>query len=117
MTWAEAAERDANRREQETVDRERHSREIEPQTLTFEAFEPPLRPRRTSASSTSSNDEEEEDEALIPPPSIAPAALTVSRARRKRAPIMKALEAEIVFKRGMGHSKGRGRGRGDRRVK
>ena len=72
----------------------------------------------------SSDDKEEEeeeeqavDEAYIPPPSTAQAALQVSRAGRKRAPTMKALEAETGPKRGIGQGKGRGRGRGGRRAK
>ncbi|ERF73029.1 hypothetical protein EPUS_07123 [Endocarpon pusillum Z07020] len=71
---------------------------------------------------TPGNEEEEEeeeeeeaiDEAFIPPPSTAPAAMTQSRAGRKRAPTMKALEAEMAPKRGTGQGRGRGRGRGGR---
>ena len=58
-------------------------------------------------------EEEEEEEAFILPPSTAPAIL--SRAGRKRAPTMKALEAEKASKRGTGQGRaGRGRGRGSR---
>jgi hypothetical protein len=71
MTGAEAAERDADNREQAQA-----------------------RKQRIQAA------EEAEEEASIPPPSTAPAALTQSRAGRKRAPTMKALEAEMVSKRG-----------------
>jgi hypothetical protein len=42
-----------------------------------------------------------------PPPSTAPASLPVLRAGRKRALIMKALEAEWAPKRGMDGGKGR----------
>lgn len=57
--------------------------------------------------------EEEEEEDFIPPPSTVPAIL--SRAGRKRAPTMKALEAEKAPKRGAGQGRaGRGRGRGSR---
>ncbi|ERF74783.1 hypothetical protein EPUS_03167 [Endocarpon pusillum Z07020] len=61
-------------------------------------------------------EEEEEalDEAFIPPLSTAPAVMTQSRAGRKRAPTMKALEAEKAPKRGTGQGKGRGRGRAGR---
>jgi hypothetical protein len=60
-------------------------------------------------------EEQEIDEAFIPPPSTAPAAL--SRAGRKRAPTMKALEAEKAPKRGTGQGRG-GRGsRGGRQAK
>jgi hypothetical protein len=41
-----------------------------------------------------------------------PAALQVSRAGRKRAPTVKALEAEKVPKRGTEQGRGRGRGKG-----
>ncbi|ERF75457.1 hypothetical protein EPUS_06989 [Endocarpon pusillum Z07020] len=70
---------------------------------------------------TPGNEEEEEkeeeeeeaiDEAFIPPPSTAPAAMTQSRAGRKRAPTMKALEAEKAPKRGTGQGKARGKARG-----
>jgi hypothetical protein len=54
---------------------------------------------------------EEAEEAFMLPPSTAPAAL--SRAGRKRAPTLKALEAEKASKRGTRHGRvGRGRGRG-----
>jgi hypothetical protein len=51
--------------------------------------------------------EEEEivDDPLIPPPSTAQAAITQSRAGRKRAPTMKALEAEKATKGGTGQAK------------
>jgi hypothetical protein len=54
------------------------------------------------------------EEALIPPPSTAPAILQVSRAGRRRAPTMKALEAEQAPKRGPGGGPRRGRDRGVR---
>ena len=62
-------------------------------------------------------EEQAVDEALIPPPSTAPAALSISRAGRKRAPTMKALEAETAPKRGTGQVKGTDKGRGARRAK
>jgi hypothetical protein len=45
------------------------------------------------------------DEAFIPPPSTAPAAMTQSIAGRKRAPTMKALDAETAPKRGKGQGR------------
>ena len=54
-------------------------------------------------------EEEEKEEAFIPPPSTTPTAMTQSRTDRKRAPTMKALEAENTPKRGTGQGKGRGR--------
>jgi hypothetical protein len=60
--------------------------------------------------------EEVINDPFLPPPSTAPAALPVSRAGRKRAPTMKALEAEKVPKRGTEPGKGTGRGRGGRRA-
>jgi hypothetical protein len=47
------------------------------------------------------------DDPFLPPPSTAPASLPVSRAGRKRAPTMKALEAERAPKRGIDGGKGR----------
>jgi hypothetical protein len=61
--------------------------------------------------------EEAIDDPSRPPPSTAPAALPTSRASRKRAPTMKALEAEKAPKRGTNGGKGRGCGGGGRRVK
>jgi hypothetical protein len=55
-------------------------------------------------------EEEEVDKAFIPLPSTAPP--VISRAGRKRAPTMKALEAEKELKRGGGRGRGKGRGRG-----
>lgn len=49
MTGSEAAERDANRREQETMDRERRLREREAQALAVGASEPLLRLRSPEA--------------------------------------------------------------------
>ena len=60
-------------------------------------------------------EEEKVDEAFIPPPSTAPPVM--SRAGRKRAPTMKALEAEKAPKRGGGRGRGKGRGRGYRGLK
>jgi hypothetical protein len=57
-------------------------------------------------------EEEKEEEKNILPSSTAPAIL--SRAGRKRAPTLKALEAEKAPKRGTGQGRvGRGRGRGN----
>ena len=136
MTGAEAAKRDANTREQ-GANQERRLREA--QALTFEPPEPLLRHSLRPQPSASSEDEEEEDkeeeeedkeeeeeekeeeeavdEALMPPPSTAPAALQVSRAGRKRAPTMKALEAEAAPKRGNRQGRGRGGGGGNRGTK
>jgi len=61
-------------------------------------------------------EEEEEEDVFIPPPSTAP--MILSRAGRKRAPTMKALEAEKASKRGTGQGRaGRGRGGGGRGVR
>ena len=117
LTGAKAAERDANKRKQEATDRERRLREKKAQALTFRASEPLLRPCSSLASSASSVGEEEKEEALIPPLSTAPAALTVSRAGCKRAPTMKALEAETAPKQVTGQGGGRWRGRGGRATK
>jgi hypothetical protein len=58
---------------------------------------------------------EEAEEAIIdpflPPQSTAPAAIYVSRAGRKRAPTMKALEAEKPPNRGIEQVRGKARGR------
>jgi hypothetical protein len=58
---------------------------------------------------------EEAEEAIVnlplPPQSAAPAAIQVSRAGRKRAPTMKALEAEKLPKRDTEQVRSRGRGR------
>ena len=123
MTGAEAAEKDANKREEE-ADRERRLREREAQTLSFGASEPLLRPPPPTSSEDKEEEKEEEeeeeqevDEALILPPSTAPVALQVSRAGRKRAPTMKALEAETAPKRRTGQGTGRGRGHGGRAAK
>jgi hypothetical protein len=51
--------------------------------------------------------EEAINDSFRPPPSTAPAALPVSRAGRKRALTMNALEAEKAPKRGMDGGKGR----------
>jgi hypothetical protein len=51
--------------------------------------------------------EEAINDPFRPPLTTAPAALPVSRAGRKRAPIMKALEAEKAPKRGMDGGKSR----------
>lgn len=52
--------------------------------------------------------EEAAEDPFLPPPLTATAALQVSRACRKRAPTMKALEAEKGPKRGTGQGKGAG---------
>jgi hypothetical protein len=61
--------------------------------------------------------EEAIDEPFRPSPSIAPTALPTSRAGRKRAPTMKALEAEKAPKRDTNGGKDRGCGGEGRRVK
>ena len=48
------------------------------------------------------------NDAFMPPPSTMPAILQPSRAGRKRARIMKTLEAELVSKQGTGQGKGMG---------
>jgi hypothetical protein len=76
MTGTDATERDANQREK-AADKEANAK-------TAEAAE--------------ADDEDIEEEAVedpfLPPPSTAPAAIQTSRAGRKRAPTIKALEAE-----------------------
>lgn len=57
-------------------------------------------------------EEEAIDEAFISLSLTAPAAMTQSRAGRKRAPTMKVLEAEQALKRVTGQDRARGRGRG-----
>ena len=117
LTGAEAAERDANTRERET------GGDTGGPLRKREASESPRRRYTSPAGSVSSvgeeeeeaEAEEEEEDPFVPPPSTAPPALTISRAERKRAPTMKALEAEAAPKRGNRQS--RGRGRGDRRFK
>jgi hypothetical protein len=68
-------------------------------------------PEAEAETETEEAPEAETEEAINdpfrPPPSTAPAALLVSRAGRKRAPTMKALEAEKAPKRGMDGGKGR----------
>ena len=127
MTGSEAAERDANTRK-----RDEEKRLHKAQTSIAEPSEPlrrrPLHPQLSVSSDDKEEEEdkdeeedkeeeEEEEEALMPPPSTAPAALQVSRAGRKRAPTMKALEAEKAPKRGTGQRGGRGRGRGGKGIK
>ncbi|ERF72363.1 hypothetical protein EPUS_06119 [Endocarpon pusillum Z07020] len=162
MTEAEAAERDANDREQVAAQEAHQEANIalEASLITgliplagppAPAYSPPPPPPSTApvnvesvlntpprgsaagavtiATTTTTVDrsfptpddeekEEEEEEALdeafIPPLSTAPAVMTQSRAGRKRAPTMKALEAEKAPKRGTGQGKGRGRGRAGR---
>ena len=117
LTGAKAAERDVNTRERETGGDTRGSLHKK------EASESPRRRYTSPAGSVSSVGEEEEEaeakkeeeDLFVSPPSTAPPALTISRAERKRAPTMKALEAEAAPKRG--NRQGRGRGRGDRRFK
>ena len=139
MTGAEAAERDANSREQaaaqeahsesegraseEEAEKKTKQKKVEKDTEQEEAEE---RASEEEAEEEASEEEAEEEaeqeeaeekvggaEAFILPPSTAPAIL--SRAGRKRAPTMKALEAEMAPKRGTGQGRaGRGRGRGSR---
>ena len=54
--------------------------------------------------------EEAVDDPFMPPPLTAPAAIQVSRAGRKRAPLIKALEAEKAPKRGTKQGINRDRG-------
>ena len=101
MTGAEAAERDANKREREAAQeaclrqRELNTPPPPSETMTsrsissFLAPEPTLAVPDDPATSFEGEKEEKEEEidkALIPPPSTAPAALQVSRAGRKEHP-------------------------------
>ncbi|KAF7511282.1 hypothetical protein GJ744_004847 [Endocarpon pusillum] len=127
ITRAEAAEKDANDREQRAA-REARQREREAYALTFGrepiplALSPPsapeIAPRDTLEEEEEEEEEDEEEEdPFILPPSTAPAMIQVSRAGRKRAPTMKALEAEKAPKRGRGRGSGRGSDRGSGRGK
>ncbi|KAF7502878.1 hypothetical protein GJ744_004947 [Endocarpon pusillum] len=133
MTGAEAAERDANNREQ-AAGREARQREREAYALTFGrepilqmvsvALSPPSAPAIMPAASGEAfrepleeeEEEEEEGDPFIPPPSTAPAMIQVSRAGRKRAPTIKALEAEKAPKRGRGSGRGSGKGKNKARA-
>ena len=112
LTGAEVAERDANTREQETGGETRGPlREKEVSDSPHRRYTPlagSVSSVGEEEEETEEEEEEEEEDPLIPPPSTAPPALTVSRAGRKRAPTMKALEAEKAPKRG--DRRGRGRG-------
>jgi len=145
MTGAEAAERDANNREQAVAQEARQEASQEANIAL--TWRPPPSPNVESIPNTSprgfavaaavtaaaaaatattvdrpsshpqeEKEEEEEEEAIdrafIPPPSTAPAAMTQSRAGRKRAPTMKALEAEQASKRGTGQGRGKDKGKG-----
>jgi hypothetical protein len=101
MTGVEAAERDANKREQ-TETRGKRSQ------ATKEAAE------EEEAAEEATEEEEAAEEAFRPPPSTAPAALALPKAGRKRVPIMKALEGEMVPKRSMAQAQGGKQGRGGR---
>jgi hypothetical protein len=87
------------------------------------AVDAPIRTFSLNRSSDEEKEEREEEEkvvevALVPPPSTAPAMLQVSRAGRKRAPTMKALDAEQGPKWGTGGGLGpelRGVGRAEGR--
>ncbi|KAF7502290.1 hypothetical protein GJ744_006169 [Endocarpon pusillum] len=123
MTGAEAAEKDANDREQRAA-REARQRERETYALTFGREPIPLALSPSSAleiaprdtleeeEEKKEEDEEEEEDPFILPPSTAPAIIQVSRAGRKRALTMKALEAEKAPKRGRGRGSDRGSNRG-----
>ncbi|ERF76966.1 hypothetical protein EPUS_02678 [Endocarpon pusillum Z07020] len=139
---AEAAERDANHRQQAAAQEARQGANIA-LTASFVTGPtpsagppPPLPPPPESTASAvpcsvaaaatnpvrrsfltpdeeeeEEEEEEEKEEGFIPPPSTAPAAMTQSRAGRKRAPTMKALEAEKAPKRGTRQGRnGAGRG-------
>ena len=149
LTGAEAAEKDANNREQ-AANREARLLAIEALSLSYDSgplLRPtppppnahstdietvPERPFNTDSTTLAApaaslpqlahpfgeEEEEEEKEAVEePPPSTAPAMMQVSRAGRKRAPTMKALEAEKAPKWGIGKGKARGPGRGARGAK
>ena len=134
MTGVEAAERDANHREQAAAQEAR----LQSRDGYLLQRVPDTPPRRAPAEAAliaslqlrpdieeeeeEEEEEVEEEEAFILPPSTAPAIL--SRAGRKRAPTMKALEAEKASKRGTGQGRqagvgadtgeGGARGRGNR---
>ncbi|KAF7502108.1 hypothetical protein GJ744_007206 [Endocarpon pusillum] len=91
MTGAEASERDANQREK-AAEKEARLNAV------------------TSATQAEAEEEEAAEDPFLCPPSTAPAAIQTSRAGRKRAPTMKALEAEKAPKRGTGRGRGRGPG-------
>jgi hypothetical protein len=103
MTGAEAAKKDAEKREQAT----------EPATKapTEERTEGSTKERTKGITKEAEEEEQAVENAFLPPPSTAPAKIQVSRAGRKRAPTTKALEAEQAPKRGTGQGRGRG-GRG-----
>jgi hypothetical protein len=139
MTGAEASERDAEQRDKIAAQRTQlQALEVSliPPTSSFLAqgwIRRPAPPLEVPEEVPDAEREAEEapeaeveaeaeageaiDDPFRPPPSTAPAALPTSRAGRKRASTMKALEAEKAPKRGMNRGKGRGRGREGRRVK
>jgi hypothetical protein len=114
MTGAEASERDAEQRDKIAA------QEIQLQALSVSLLPPtsslaqgwirsPAPPLEAleEAPETEAEAEEAIDDPFRPPPSTAPAALPASRAGCKRAPTMKALEAEKAPKRGVDGGKGR----------
>lgn len=113
MTGAEAAEYNADKKEQAEA-REKRIQTAETFVLSLNAdWTIPLRaspPPAAEGGERAEKEEREEEEAevaeaaeaaekaFIPSSSTAPAAMTQLRAGRKRAPTMKALEAEMVPK-------------------
>jgi hypothetical protein len=100
MIKAEAAERNADKKEQikareKRIQTTEETAAAKKEAATAEAIE------EEAAEEEEAIKEEKEaaEEAFRPPLSTAPAALAQSRADRKRAPIMKTLEAEMVPKR------------------
>jgi hypothetical protein len=132
MTDAEVTEKNADQREQ-TANREARLQAAETfvrQTcpgsipLSSHKSSPPTvipdTPPHVHAHKEEEEEEEEEEhkekeqpaeDAFMPPPSTAPAMLQPSRAGRKRAPTMKALEAEQAPKRGSGRGNWQGKGK------
>ena len=129
MTGAEAAERDANQREklakkkakvkaieateaaEEAAEEEKAAEEKK--ATKEEAAEEEAAEEEKDTEEEEDTEEEAIEDPFLPSPSTAPAAIQTSRAGRKRAPTMKALEAEKTPKRGTGQGRGRG-GRGGR---
>jgi hypothetical protein len=145
MTGAEASERDANNREKAAHQEARLQQAAEfngfynsglilfsppppppppptppPPSVQLVPNTPPgngqFREEDSDAEEEKEEEGDEEEAAFVPPPSTAPAKMQLSRAGRKRAPTMKALESEEAPKRGRGTARGaRGGRRGNTR--
>ena len=112
MTGAEAAEKDAEKREQVAERATEGPAKERTEGPGEERTEVPEEERTEGPTEEAEEDEQAVEDAFLPPPSTAPAKMQVSRAGRKRALTTKALEAEQAPKRGTGQGKGRGGGRG-----